>query len=391
MKKNLLTIIGLAALMVGFNFIMVGCDAIGPSETTTTVKTTTTTIISTSTTSTTSTTIDPIVSSLGDSIGKSASLANSTILGMSAVGTTVGNICGFAGNPTQEAAASAVNAFTTPVAPPESFFAHRDASWNGYLTAESIHIGEIVLLQFSTFGGDIINGSIFSSPSTKEIALVSGIDWDDLLKGLSTAELNSIVIWGIVPPQTYQAIDSMWDYILWSSVLPKVRQAFIDQGAPESIAEFTNPVSTIPDDMLGSFQGTVTRDASSSNYGVNITFVGSMEFDTSLTPSHEVPKTLTGEGTVTLPGGTAIDISNIDLGFQTDVLGGVIPGTGSFDWSFVMSAETWSGTCTLNGAERTATGTISKNGSPEGTLYLDALGGAIVTIEGQTIFVTAPL
>ena len=59
-------------------------------------------------------------------------------------------------------------------------------------------------------------------------------------------------------------------------------------------------------------------------------------------------------------------------------------------WIFTREANTWSGSATLNGADHTATGTVSKNGSSEGTLYLDALGGAIVTIEGQTIFVTAP-
>ncbi len=97
---------------------------------------------------------------------------------------------------------------------------------------------------------------------------------------------------------------------------------------------------------------------------------------------------MTGEGTVTLPNGTVVSIFDIDLDFQTNIHGGVVPSNGAFNWSFTLSGEAWSGTTYID-PDSTGTGEVKRNGTPVGTLYLDAIGGAVVTIEGVTIPVTA--
>jgi hypothetical protein len=134
----------------------------------------------------------------------------------------------------------------------------------------------------------------------------------------------------------------------------------------------------------------VTRDATATNYGVNLSFLGTMEYATYITPAHEVPKALTGEGTVTLPSGYIVNLS-MSLGFVTNEAGGIIPSRGTMNWSMTISGEAWSGTATLNGGDHTASGDVKKAGTAVGTLYLNALGGAVVTIEGVTYNVTAPL
>jgi len=377
--KKYLVLLSLIISVVSLS-ALIGC---GQSATTSTA---------TTTTSSTTTTVSSAYNS-GQQTGQAASIANTAILGISNVGTAIGNTAGISGSPTQTFALGIRNLTTIPVAPLASFFITREAGWDGYVNVESIHSGEIVSLRFSTLAGEIINGAIFSNPSQKKIALISGIDWDDLVstEGIPESTWASALPAWIFSP-TYQDIDSLWDYILWSSVLSKVHSfAQAKIGSFPVIPPFSTPASTIPDDMIGGFQGTVTREVSASNYGVDLSFIGTMEYNTSITPAHEVPKSLWGGGTVTLPGGQIVLISSMDLGFITNEAGGVIPTTGSINWIFTREADTWSGTASLNGASHTASGIIYKNGSQEGTLYLDALGGAIVTIEGVTINVTAPL
>ncbi len=408
MKKVLL---GLSLfLLFGAVIAMTGCESVvGPSDTSTTAAPATTTTTAAGGTTTTvsgvTTTTSVGLYSTGTAIGQSAALSSGLLLGVGNIGSGVGNLCGISGDPSQTYSSSggglssaSINAMTTiPVAPPDSFFLTREAGWDGYLTVESLHTGETVSLQFSTFNGVTINGAIFGG---KQIAKISNIDWDDLVspEGIPTSEWSSIYIWASSP--SYEAINSMWDYILWSSVLNKVN-AFVHNYypfgysgglhaafIPPPLPVFAKPTSEVFGDMVGSFAGTVTRDASASNYGVDLLVVGSMEYDTSITPNHEVPKYLTGEGTVTLPGGLVINLSNMYLIFETNVHGGVVPSTGTFDWNFTLSGEAWSGTTYIN-SDRTGTGEVRRGGVAVGTMSLDAIGGAIVTVEGVTIPVTA--
>jgi hypothetical protein len=380
MKKGwvfVLLVIGLVSLGILF-----GCGSSTSTDTTTTT--------------TTTTTLGPS-SAPASAVGTGASVANTALLGVANVGTAVGNSSAITGDPSKTSSSSVLSALTSafttiPVAPPSSFFDVKDSSWNGYLVVPSLHTGEVVSIRFSTMGGIVIDGLIFATPSQKKIADVPGINWDDLVdpSKIFPTGIASIGAWATGPTQTYQNINSMWDYIMWSSVLPQVRQYAITQGAPPTMALFATPASTLPDDMVGAFQGTVTREASTTNYGVNLSFLGTMEYATYIDPAHEVPKSLTGEGTVTLPDGTAVALT-MSLGFVTNESGGIIPSRGTMDWSFTLSAEVWSGTATLNGGDRTASGNVKKNGVEVGTLYLNASGGAIVTIEGVTYNITNPL
>jgi hypothetical protein len=76
------------------------------------------------------------------------------------------------------------------------------------------------------------------------------------------------------------------------------------------------------------------------------------------------------------------------LHFETNVHGGVVPSTGTFDWLLTKEGYTWTGTTYIN-SDRTGTGEVKRDGTVMGTLYLDAIGGAVVTVEGVTIPVTA--
>jgi hypothetical protein len=234
------------------------------------------------------------------------------LLGVGDVGGALGNICGISGSPTQEFSASAllhsagIKAFVPiPVAPPASFFLTREASWDGYLNVESLHTGETVSLQFRTFNGALISGEIFSG---KRIASMEGINWDDLADttGITTSEWQTAMLAWIGHPPVYNTINSMWDYILWSSVLNKVYvyantyNPFAVSGGVHAYSVPTFPILATPTsevfgDMIGSFAGRVSREVSATNYGVNLLVVGSMEYNTSITPNHEVPKYLTGE------------------------------------------------------------------------------------------------
>ena len=380
MKKGwvfVLLVIGLVSLG-----IMFGCGSSTSTDTTTTT--------------TTTTTLGPS-SAPASAVGTGASVGTTALLGVANVGSAVGNTSAITGDPSKTSSSSVLSALvsafeTIPVAPPDSFFSSREASWDGYCVVPSLHTGEVVSVRFSTLGGIIIDGAIFATPSQKKIADIPGINWDDLVdpSKIFPTGIASIGAWATDPSRTYQNINSMWDYIMWSSVLPQVRQYAITQGAPPTMALFATPASTLPDDMVGGFQGTVTRDASATNYGVNLSFLGTMEYCTSITPAHEVPKSLSGGGTITLPDGTAVTLT-MNLGFVTNESGGIIPSTGSMDWSFTLSGEAWSGTATLNGGDRTASGDVKKNGTAVGTLYLNASGGAIVTIEGVTYNITNPL
>jgi len=365
--------------------IMIGCGSSTSTDTTTT------------TTTVTTTTLGP-ASGAASAAGTGASVGTTALLGIANIGSVVGNTGSITGAPSASSAlglrAATVMAFTIPVAPPDSFLASQEASWDGYLTVSSLHTGETVSIRFLTTGGAVINGAIFSAPTQKKIADISGINWDDLV----SPETITTTMWStgfshwlnLMDPNyhAYQDINSMWDYLLWSTILPKVHTyaETIHAGLPA----FSTPTATIEVDMMGGFQGTVTRDASATNYGVNLSFLGTMEYATYIDPAHEVPKSLTGEGTVTLPNDTVVALS-MNLGFVTNESGGIIPSCGTMDWSFPLSGEAWSGTATLNGGDRTASGDVKKNGTAVGTLYLDASGGAVVTIEGVTYNVTNPL
>jgi len=383
-KQEFLWIL-LALSVIGLGFMVSGCSSASSSSDTTMAAVTTTTAGGPTTTSAATTTTNPLINSTGQQIGQSASIGAGLLLGVANVGSAVGNMCGISGSPTQS---FAVHSYTTiPVPPPDSFFATQEAGWDGTLQVPSLHTGEVVSVKFSTFGGTPINGAIFTNPLPKMIAKINGINWNNLINttGISALDWATNMPAWVASPQ-YEIINSMWDYILWSSVLNQVHS--IAEGIHAGTPAFAIPTSSIPADMIGSFYATVTRDATAYNYGVNLTTIGTMEYSTSIIPNHEVPVALTGEGTVTLPSGQVITLSNMSLGFQTNLNGGTIPSSGSFYWSFVISGETWSGTTYIN-SDRTATGEVSKNGSPVGTMYLDAIGGAIVTIEGQTVFITA--
>jgi hypothetical protein len=351
---------------------------------------------STSSDSTTTTTVPGPLATPAAAVGTGASVGTAALLGIANVGTGISNAGAITGDPTKTSAASLrasiAKAFTTiPVAPPSSFFTSQSTTWDGYLVVPSIHTGETVSIRFSTVNGMVIDGTIFG---TKEIAAVTDINWDDLVDPATIfpSKVPKIITWTQTAPQTYAGINSMWDFIMWGSVLPQVHtyaQIEANKVYPITLPAFTRPVAPVPDYMIGAFQGTVTREASASNYGVDLSFFGTMEYATYITPAHEVPKALTGEGTVTLPGGNTVNL-NMALGFITNEAGGIIPTTGTLNWNMVISGETWSGTATLN-SDRSASGDVKKAGTAVGTLYLSPSGGAIVTIEGTTYNVTAPL
>lgn len=388
--------------------IMGGCgDVAGPSETATTTTAGGTTTTTSSTTSTTSAGLG----ASGTAIGQSASASTNLILGVANVGSAVGNICGISGDPTQTFSSlssglygSGIRAMAAvQVAAPPSFLLTREAGWDGYLTVASLHTGETVSLQFRTFNGELISGEIFSG---KQIASLEGINWDDLASStdISSAEWQAAIIaWVLDSSPSYTTINSMWDYILWSSVLNQVYDyaqiyypiaysgglhAAMPMPIIPSFHVLAIPTAEVFGDMIGSFAGRVTREASASNYGVDLTIIGTMEYNTSITPNHEVPTSLTGEGTVTLPGGLVVTLSDMRLGFETNFNGGVIPSNGTFIWSFTLSGEAWSGTTYIN-ADRTGTGEVMRDGIVVGTMSLDAIGGASVIIDGVTIEVTA--
>ena len=414
MKKCLL---GLALVVLfGSMIVLSGCDSlVGPSETSTTSAVATTTTATggtttttaaggtTTTTSATTTTTSAGLGASGTAVGQSASASTALLLGVADIGSGIGDICGISGDPSQTFGSlsgglysSGIRAMSAvQVAAPPSFLLTREASWDGWLNVEGLHTGETVSLRFSTFNGDIIDGSIFG---TKQIASLEGINWDDLASStslISSAEWSTAISYWTLHPAVYNTINSMWDYILWSSVLNNVHDnyAFADGGLHAAIPYIPSfHVLAIPTaevgDMMGSFAGTVTREGSASNYGVDLLVVGTMEYNTSITPNHEVPTSLTGEGTVTLPSGLVVTLSNMRLGFETNVHDGVVPSNGTFIWDFTLSGEAWSGTTYIN-ADRTGTGEVSRDGIVVGTMSLDAIGGAIVTIEGVTIPVTA--
>ncbi len=389
MKKP---IAALVIVLSVFSIIaLAGCGSSGGGTATTTT--------SVSTASTTSTTTTTLASNpTARSIGQSAIVANSAILGVSNIGTAVGDASGTTGDPTQtfgRVQMQNVSANMIPVAPPASFFAVRDSSWDGFVNVESLHTGEVVSLRFSTMAGAAIDGALLSSMPQKQIADATGINWDNLVSPETISWVSGFTAWLSPGPDyhKYQNIASLWDYILWASVLPKVQiyaQSIATAHGVGTIPPLSTPDTTIPDNLIGGFQGTVTREVSATNYGVNLAIIGTMEYNTSIIPSHEVPASLAGEGIVTLPDSTEVVIPGMNLGFQTNVHGGVVPSTGTVTWILTKEGNTWSGTLTLNGADRTASGTIDKDGVLDGTLYLDAIGGAIVTVEGQTINVTAP-
>lgn len=372
MKKGFLIVLAIAIVAL-VPIIIVGC---GSSADTSGVATTTLT------------TAESAVA-----LGKAISLGNSALFNLSNVGIAVSNSSGKANNIGPASLALLKTKTTIDVAPPDSFFDAQSSDWNGYLTVPSLHTGETVTVRFRTLGGEVINGSFFSSPTQKKIADIPGVDWDDLVDPESifsnSYKIFKIQTWAANSSRTYRNIVSLWDYIMWSSVLSQVR-SYTSAIVGLSMPNFSTPASTLPEDLLGGFEGTVTREASPSNYGVNLTFVGTMEYCTSITPPHEVPTTLSGGGTISLPSGMAINLI-MNLGFVTNEAGGVIPTTGTMAWKFTASREVWSGTATINGASRTASGTVKRSGIEVGTLYLDALGGAVVTIEGTTYNVTAPL
>ncbi|MFH1826547.1 MAG: hypothetical protein ABH823_04565 [bacterium] len=378
---------------------------------------------------TTTTTTNAALNEAASDAGTAAGAAGTAASGIGSLGESLGGV--MLTNSTGGAPGVSATGIQTMVAAPVSqldpLFETKTAAWNGVTTIEGIIAGSTVEVTLTTSGGATVDGTLLTASPTKQIVDITGmtgITWENLLAGNITESNFAVGVlnWSNAPD--YENVNSVFDYVLWSTVLDSVEDYFdailasstvrtalgasTDEDVPTELGVELNTPAATADDKLAGFSGTFTlvTGEGEDEITVDLTYTGTMtaqtftfpiSFSTPLgsisldnfTTNVEVPTAVSGSGTITSAGNTTT-INSFSLALTTTVDGTNVGAEGSMtitydDDELGVIVFVFDGTLDLTG-ETDSVGVVTEDGTTIGSVTLNfATGTGNITIAAESI------